>query len=156
MCVTWKSELMVAGDTEGVLIVFDTKISQARYKTKICRLMNVHGEYPSMFIFRTIETPKAPVKKIRFAPGKGNTKIFVLYSSRFDIREIGDEGLISQLKWGGREAGSHLVVEDADWATSDKPVLLTGDGCVRVFDIKLQQCQSVVTITDYAGMSHVY
>ena len=31
MCVTWKSELMVAGDTEGVLIVFDTKISQARY-----------------------------------------------------------------------------------------------------------------------------
>lgn len=147
---------MVAGDTEGVLIVFDTKISQARYKTKIRRLMNVYGEYPSMFIFRTIETPKAPVKKIRFAPGKGNTKIFVLYSSRFDIREIGDEGLISQLKWGGREAGSHLVVEDADWATSDKPVLLTGDGCVRVFDIKLQQCQSVVTITDYAGMSHVY
>lgn len=147
---------MVAGDTEGVLIVFDTKISQARYKAKICRLMNVHAEYPSMFIFRTIETPKAPVKKIRFAPGKGNTKIFVLYSSRFDIREIGDEGLISQLKWGGREAGSHLVVEDADWATSDKPVLLTGDGCVRVFDIKLQQCQSVVTITDYAGMSHVY
>ena len=95
------------------------------------------------------------MKKIRFAPGKGNTKIFVLYSSRFDIREVGGEGLISQLKWGGREAGSHLVVEDADWATSDKPVLLTGDGCVRVFDIKLQQCQSVVTIADFAGMSHV-
>jgi hypothetical protein len=113
--------------------------------------MNFAGEYPS-FLSRTIETPKAPVKKIRFAPGKGNTKIFVLYSSRFDIREIGgDEGMIAQLKWGGREAGSHLMVEDADWATSDKPVLLTGDGCVRVFDIKLQHCQSVVTVTDFAG-----
>ena len=102
---------------------------------------------------RTIETPKAPVKKIRFAPGKGNTKIFVLYTTRFDIREVGEEGLISQLKWGGREAGSHLLVEDADWATSDKPVLLTGDGCVRVFDIKLQHCQSAVTISDFAGIS---
>ena len=109
-----------------------------------------------LFLPRTIETPKAPVKKIRFAPGKGNTKIFVLYSSRFDIREIGEEGLISQLKWGGRDASSHLVVEDADWATSDKPVLLTGDGCVRVFDIKLQQCQSVVTVADFAGTSLVY
>ena len=92
------------------------------------------------------------MKKIRFAPGKGNTKIFVLYSSRFDIREIGEEGLISQLKWGGRDASSHLVVEDADWATSDKPVLLTSDGSVRVFDIKLQHCQSVVSIADFAGM----
>lgn len=95
------------------------------------------------------------MKKIRFAPGKGNTKIFVLYSSRFDIREIGgDEGMIAQLKWGGREAaGSHLVVEDADWATSDKPVLLTSDGCVRIFDIKLQHSQSVITLADFAGLS---
>lgn len=118
--------------------------------------MKTSGKYPSFFS-RTIETPKAPVKKIRFAPGKGNTKIFVLYSSRFDIREIGgDEGMIAQLKWGGREAaGSHLVVEDADWATSDKPVLLTSDGCIRVFDIKLQHSQSAITIADFAGLSHV-
>ena len=101
---------------------------------------------------RTIETPKAPVKKIRFAPGKGNTKIFVLYNSRLDIREAGGEGLISQLKWGAKESGSNLVVEDADWATSDKPVLLTGDGCVRVFDVKLQHCQSIVSISDFTGV----
>lgn len=108
------------------------------------------------FCFRAIETPKAPVKKIRFAPGKGNTKIFVLYTSRFDIREI-NESLIAQLKWGGREAaGSHLVVEDADWATSDKPVILTGDGCVRVFDLKLQQCQSIVNIADFPGKVLAY
>ena len=91
------------------------------------------------------------MKKIRFAPGKGNTKIFVLYNSRFDIREAGEEGLISQLKWSAKEPGSHLVVEDADWATSDKPVLLTGDGCVRVFDIKLQHCQSAINISEYSG-----
>ena len=117
--------------------------------------MDVIDGYPSPFLSRTIETPKAPVKKIRFAPGKGNTKIFVLYSSRFDIREIGgDEGMIAQLKWGGREAaGSHLTVEDADWATSDKPVLLTSDGCVRIFDIKLQHSQSVITLADFAGLS---
>ena len=91
------------------------------------------------------------MKKIRFAPGKGNTKLFVLYNSRLDIREVAEEGVISQLKWGVKESSSSLVVEDADWATSDKPVLLTGDGCVRVFDIKLHQCQTVIAIADFAG-----
>ena len=103
-------------------------------------------------VYRTVETPKALVKKIRFAPGKGNSKMFVLYNSRFDIRDVGEEGLISQLKWGVKESGSHLVVEDADWATSDKPVLLTGDGCVRVFDLKLQQCQCAISTSDFIGV----
>lgn len=37
---------------------------------------------------RAIETPRAPVKKIRFAPGKGNSKLLVLYTSRLDIRDF--------------------------------------------------------------------
>ena len=36
---------------------------------------------------RTSETPRAPVRKIRFAPGKGNTKLMVLYASRMDIKD---------------------------------------------------------------------
>ncbi len=38
-------------------------------------------------LYRTVETPRAAVKKLRFAPGKGNTKLMVLYNSRLDIRD---------------------------------------------------------------------
>ena len=29
-------------------------------------------------------------------------------------------------------------MEDADWASSDKPILLTSDGCIHVLDCSLQ------------------
>ena len=38
-------------------------------------------------LYRTIETTRAAMKKLRFAPGKGNTKMFVLYNNRIDVRE---------------------------------------------------------------------
>ncbi len=43
--------------------------------------------WPLYIIYRTVETPRAAVKKLRFAPGKGNTKLMVLYNSRLDIRD---------------------------------------------------------------------
>lgn len=56
------------------------------------------------------------------------------------------------MKWGGAKDNSHqLSVEDADWVTSDKPALLTSDGCVRIYDTKLRTCQSVVSLKDLHG-----
>ena len=37
---------------------------------------------------RTLDASKAAARKIRFAPGKGNSKLFVLYNTRLDIRDI--------------------------------------------------------------------
>ena len=54
------------------------------------------------------------------------------------------------MKWGPKEGD--CVIEDGDWATSDKVVLLTSDGCVRVFDVSLKYCQSAIDTTDFAGL----
>ena len=126
------------------------------------------------------------MKKLRFAPGKGNSKLFVLYSTRLDIRDaqrVSSQGvrawsgglgglgnlkrgrgvvegaqscslspqdvLLSHMKWGGKELGGGLVVEDVDWATSDQPMLLTSDGVVRVYDLSLQICQSDFTLASF-------
>ena len=34
-------------------------------------------------------------------------------------------------------------MEDADWASSDKPILLTSDGCIHVLDCSLQLSSNV-------------
>ena len=43
------------------------------------------------------------------------------------------------------------TVLDADWATSDKLVLLTSEGCVRVCGVSLKYSQSPVNTTELAG-----
>lgn len=45
------------------------------------------------------------------------------------------EEVCGQIKWG---RGEVTAVEDADWASSDKPILLTSDGCIHVVDCSLQ------------------
>lgn len=40
---------------------------------------------------------------------------------------------------------------DIDWAASDKPVLVTADGCLRVMDLDLTTASS--TILDYEFIS---
>ena len=59
--------------------------------------------------------------------------------------------LLGQLKWGSVKENSSQLVVDADWATSDKPVLLTNDGCIRVYDTKLQSCHSAIVLQEFGG-----
>lgn len=47
-----------------------------------------------VFIFRTIHTRRGWIKRIRFAPGRGNTKFGVLYLDGMDIFEL-KEGKVS-------------------------------------------------------------
>ena len=79
---------MVAGDVEGRLIFYEVKGPQARYcraglwsKIRMTLLSSL------FVLYRTVETARGAVKKLRFAPGKGNTKMFVLYNVRIDIRD---------------------------------------------------------------------
>lgn len=126
-CVAWKNELMAAGDADGMLFFHDNRLNHTR----------------------SIETPRAVIKKLRFAPGKGNSKLFVLYNTRLDIRDTQQDSVLSQLKWGPKEAGGGLPVEDVDWATSDQPLVVTSDGAMRIYNISLQQCQSNFTLADF-------
>jgi len=60
------------------------------------------------------------------------------------------DGVISSLKWGPKENG-HVVVEDADWAASDKTVLVANDGSIRVYDLGFQLCQSSFSLANFKG-----
>ena len=41
-------------------------------------------------------------------------------------------------------------VENAEWANSDKPVLLISGGVIQIWDLQLKQCQSPMVVYKYA------
>ena len=59
--------------------------------------------------------------------------------------------LLGQLRWGGRDNSCHFSLEDVDWATSDKPIALCSDGCVRVYDTTLRICHSILNVMEAEG-----
>ena len=59
--------------------------------------------------------------------------------------------VLGHLKWGPKDGNCHFSVEDADWATSDKPIVLGSDGCVRVYDSDLRSCRSVLNVLETCG-----
>ena len=63
-CICWKSDMIVRGDTEGNVNIWNMKTRQSK---------NIH-------------TGRGVVKKIRSSPGKNNLKIIVLYEARMESR----------------------------------------------------------------------
>uniref|UniRef100_A0A8W8IK44 WDR11 TPR domain-containing protein n=1 Tax=Magallana gigas TaxID=29159 RepID=A0A8W8IK44_MAGGI len=114
--IAWKGDFILFGDGEGQLSVWDLK-----NKTQ-----------------RTMASRRGWIKKIRFAPGRGNMKFFILYIDGFDIWDLkdGKAELLSSMK-SPRDVAK--VVDD-DWTGSDRPVLATAEGCVQVFDLTLKSC----------------
>ncbi|XP_077991912.1 WD repeat-containing protein 11-like isoform X2 [Glandiceps talaboti] len=115
-CIAWKGDTIVLGDVDGNLSIWDLK---AR-------------------VSRAVPTHRGWIKKIKFAPGKGNHKLLVLYNDGMDVWDTKDVEQVSNLR-SPREIAK---VTDVEWATSDKPILATNDGCFRVFDINLKVCSS--------------
>uniref|UniRef100_A0A673MEK5 WD repeat-containing protein 11 n=1 Tax=Sinocyclocheilus rhinocerous TaxID=307959 RepID=A0A673MEK5_9TELE len=62
-CITWKGDTLVLGDVDGNLNFWDLK---AR-------------------LSRAVPTHRGWVKKIRFAPGKGNQKLLVMYTDGAEV-----------------------------------------------------------------------
>ncbi|GAB0191962.1 WD repeat-containing protein 11 [Grus japonensis] len=111
--IAWKGDILVLGDIDGNLNFWDLK---AR-------------------VSRGIPTHRSWVKKIRFAPGKGNQKLLAMYNDGAEIWDSKEVQMVSSLR-SGRNINFRIL--DVDWCTSDKVVLASDDGCIRVLDLSMK------------------
>uniref|UniRef100_A0A8B9HA02 WD repeat-containing protein 11 n=1 Tax=Astyanax mexicanus TaxID=7994 RepID=A0A8B9HA02_ASTMX len=112
-CIAWKGDTLVLGDVDGNLNFWDLK---AR-------------------LSRGIPTHRGWVKKIRFAPGKGNQKLLVMYTDGAEVWDTKEVQMVSSIRVG-RNMSYRIL--DIDWCTSDKVVLASDDGCVRVLEMAMK------------------
>ncbi|XP_069045129.1 WD repeat-containing protein 11 isoform X2 [Lepisosteus oculatus] len=112
-CIAWKGDTLVLGDVDGNLNFWDLK---AR-------------------LSRGIPTHRGWVKKIRFAPGKGNQKLLVMYNDGAEVWDTKEVQMVSSLR-SGRNMNYRIL--DIDWCTSDKVVLASDDGCIRVLEMAMK------------------
>ncbi|XP_021461466.2 WD repeat-containing protein 11 [Oncorhynchus mykiss] len=112
-CIAWKGDTLVLGDVDGNLNFWDLK---AR-------------------LSRGIPTHRGWVKKIRFAPGKGNQKLLVMYTDGAEVWDTKEVNMVSSLRIG-RNVNYRIL--DIDWCTSDKVVLASEDGCIRVLEMAMK------------------
>ncbi|KAL0964187.1 hypothetical protein UPYG_G00320450 [Umbra pygmaea] len=112
-CIAWKGDTLVLGDVDGNLNFWDLK---AR-------------------LSRGIPTHRGWVKKIRFAPGKGNQKLLVMYTDGAEVWDTKEVNMVSSLRIG-RNVNYRIL--DIDWCTSDKVVLASDDGCIRVLEMAMK------------------
>lgn len=110
--IAWKSDHVVLGRNDGSISVWDLSQKESR----------------------TISTLRGTIKKIRFAPGRGNMKILILFEDGVDIWDVRRLRLMS--------TRGQIKIEDIDWAASDRPVLLTSEGIVVVTDLELNLIHS--------------
>ncbi|XP_053548627.1 WD repeat-containing protein 11 [Bombina bombina] len=112
-CIAWKGDILVLGDVDGNLNFWDLK---AR-------------------VSRGIPTHRNCVRKIRFAPGKGNQKLVVLYNDGAEVWDTKEIQMVSSLRTG---RNVNYRVLDVDWCSSDKVILASDDGCVRVLEMSMK------------------
>ncbi|XP_063047243.1 WD repeat-containing protein 11 isoform X2 [Engraulis encrasicolus] len=112
-CIAWKGDTLVLGDVDGNLNFWDLK---AR-------------------LSRAVPTHRGWVKKIRFAPGKGNQKLLVMYTDGAEVWDTKEVQMVSSLRVG-RNVSYRIL--DIDWCTSDKVVLASDDGCIRVLEMAMK------------------
>ena len=74
-CIAWKGDTMVLGDVDGNLNLWDLK---AR-------------------VSRPVPTHRGWVKKVKFAPGRGNQKLLVLYNDGLDIWDAKDVSTVAYI-----------------------------------------------------------
>ncbi|KAG8540564.1 hypothetical protein GDO81_019046, partial [Engystomops pustulosus] len=112
-CIAWKGDNLVLGDVDGNLNFWDLK---AR-------------------VSRGIPTRRNGVWKIRFAPGKGNQKLIVLYNDGAEVWDTKEHQMVSSIRTG---RNMNYRVLDVDWCSSDKVILACDDGCIRVLEMSMK------------------
>ncbi|XP_033005406.1 WD repeat-containing protein 11 [Lacerta agilis] len=112
-CIAWKGDILVLGDVDGNLNFWDLK---AR-------------------VSRGIPTHRGWVRKIRFAPGKGNQKLIAMYNDGAEVWDTKEVQMVNSLRTG---RNVYFRVLDVDWCTSDKVILASDDGCIRVLEMTMK------------------
>ncbi|UYV81446.1 WDR11 [Cordylochernes scorpioides] len=107
--LVWKTDQIVMGDADGNLNIWDIKERVSR-----------QGH------------------KIKFAPGRGNMRILVLFNDGVDLWDVKQVERISSLK----TPTDLPKIQDIDWASSDRPVFSTVDGCIVMTDFSLKSFSS--------------
>lgn len=77
---------------------------------------------------------------MRFAPGRGNLKLLVLNPDSVSIWDVKECELINEL----RTPKDLAKVMDIDWAASDRAVLATIDGCIRIMGLSMTSSTSAM------------
>ena len=126
-CIAWKSDHIVRGDVNGNVNVWDVRSRQSR----------------------NISTNRGIVNKMRFAPGRGNFKLVMLHPQSVSIWDMKECEMISEL----RTPKDMPKIMDVDWAASDRVVLATIDGCLRIMGLSLSSSTS--SVLDYNSESPV-
>ncbi|XP_073998789.1 WD repeat-containing protein 11-like isoform X2 [Rhodnius prolixus] len=118
--IAFKANQIVQGDSDGSLSMWDLKARSSKQ----------------------VNTNRGAIRYLRFAPGKTNLKLIILYADGLDIANLKQNTYekISHLKWG-RENGR---IVDVDWANANYPVIATEDGWIRVLDISLTKSSSTI------------
>ncbi|CAF2904464.1 unnamed protein product [Rotaria sp. Silwood2] len=106
-----KGDYLLSGDIDGIIQIYNIKLKQSK----------------------TFNTRRSPIRKVRFAPGKGNFRAFILFNDGVDIWDIRDRDRISTLKY----PRDTIQVTDGDWASSDKIILACSDHCLRIYEMNL-------------------
>ncbi|XP_075791464.1 WD repeat-containing protein 11 isoform X1 [Pelodiscus sinensis] len=112
-CIAWKGDVLVLGDVDGNLNFWDLKARMSR----------------------GIPTHRSWVRKIRFAPGKGNQKLITMYNDGAEVWDTTEVQMVSSVR-SGRNVNFRIV--DVDWCTSDKVILASDDGCIRVLETTMK------------------
>ncbi|KXJ05597.1 WD repeat-containing protein 11, partial [Exaiptasia diaphana] len=111
-CMAWKGDIMVLADNEGNLSIWELK-------ARVTRLVATH---------------RGCIKKIKFAPGRGNLKLGVLFTDGMDVWDLQSAEMYSSYKIP--KDSSPTV--DLDWLASDLPLIVQASGCLQVMDMELQ------------------
>ncbi|XP_048465155.1 WD repeat-containing protein 11 [Rhincodon typus] len=111
--LAWKADYLILGDVDGNVNFWDLK---AR-------------------VSRGIPTHRGCVKKIRFAPGKGNLKLLIMFNDGAEVWETIEVQMVSSIRTG---RNINYKILDIDWCSSDKVVLASDDGCIRVLEVAMK------------------
>ena len=90
-------------------------------------------------------TNRGPVRRLKFAPGKGNMRILMLFNDGVEIWDSTEARSLANIK----TSRDGITIADADWLSSSLPVLLLSDGSARVMDPGLTSANSPIDEKDY-------
>lgn len=122
----WKNDQLIFGDSDGNITLWNlrTKVSKAE-----CTL-------------------RGPIRKFSFGPGKSYLKLLVLFSDGVDLWNIKEMKLEAQIKY---PRDIEFRVDDIDWASIDRPMLLTPEGFLLISDSKLKVFHSAMNFNSLTG-----